>query len=318
MKYISEQLRDQRYTWWTYPATAALSSREKQEHQRLLADLVECNVPFSSRFTLFCCSADRDYTVIYNVCIFFNSSVTLLLLLFEKHCVYTLKPVQGDPIILQLHVKTIQPHTAYYSKCCSWGGRHSSDPFVSSGRKRLCKLFWKMYGWEGNGIKSELPIRAVPELFSPAYIQSQYKVWKCATVSLATSVLVNQTVGGNVPGQWIAIAHASEALRLSLLWVKHVPKSTLSPKLFPSTVQELKCSRANPKSQLASSSPLWEVKGVAQHGHCPFRASWNVVLGRIWFICSPTGRRSFPQISCQWKFAHRHPHECGWHNLILK
>lgn len=137
-----------------------------------------------------------------------------------------------------------------------------------------------MYGQEGNGIKSELYIRTVPELFSPACIQSWYRVWKCATVSLATSVLVNQTVGGNVPGQWIAIAHASETLRLSLVWLKHVPKSD-SPKLFPSTFQELKCSRAIPKSQLASSSPLLEVKGVAQHGHCPFRASWNMVPRNI-------------------------------------
>lgn len=68
---------------------------------------------------------------------------------------------------------------------------------------------------EGYGIKSEvLYIRIVPEPFSPAHMQSQYKVSKWETVSLTTSVLVNQTVGGNVPGQWMAVAHTSEASRL--------------------------------------------------------------------------------------------------------
>lgn len=67
---------------------------------------------------------------------------------------------------------------------------------------------------EGNDIKSELYIRSVPELFCPACIQLKSE---SGTVSLVTSVVVNQIVGGNVPGQWIAIAHASEALRLSLV-----------------------------------------------------------------------------------------------------
>lgn len=43
--------------------------------------------------------------IMYIYIYIFNSSVTLLLL--EKHCVHTLKPVQEDPIILQLHVKAI-------------------------------------------------------------------------------------------------------------------------------------------------------------------------------------------------------------------
>lgn len=136
----------------------------------------------------------------------------------------------------------------------------------------------------------------MPEPFSPAHMQSQYKVSKWETVSLTTSVLVNQTVGGNVPGQWIAVTHTSEASRL--VWAKHMPESTL-----PSTLPESKCSRVIPKSQVSGSSPLLEVKGVARYRRCPFRASWNKVprniLGLVQFICSPWGKRSLPQILFQ-------------------
>lgn len=68
----------------------------------------------------------------------------------------------------------------------------------------------------------------------------------CNGVSGHLSTL-NQTVGGNVPGQWIAIAHTTEALRLCLVWVKHVPK--ILSQAIPYHI-----SGAIPKSQFASRS----------------------------------------------------------------
>lgn len=158
-------------------------------------------------------------------------------------------------------------------------------PFHPKWKKKTSRKVWVIlkYVWLGGGrgcgIKGELCIRPVPDLFSPAHSELQYKVWKYAAVFLATSVLVNQTVGGNIPGQWIAIAHTSEALRLCLVWVKHVPKSTLPSYSLPHF-------RSHSQKSACQQLLLLEVKGVAQHGHCPFGASWNIVprniLGHIY------------------------------------
>lgn len=64
---LVEQLRDQECSSGTYQTAATLSSKEKKEHQCLLAGVIESNVPFSSGFTVFyhCCSADGYYAVFY-------------------------------------------------------------------------------------------------------------------------------------------------------------------------------------------------------------------------------------------------------------
>lgn len=183
------------------------------------------------------------------------------------------------------------------------------------------KTVWVVpkYAWLGEGmgygIEDKLSITTVPDLFSPAHTQLQYKAWKCATVFLAISVLLNQTVGGNAVGQWIAIAHASKMLRLRLVWVKHEPKSSLPSYSLPHF-------RSYSQKSACQQLLLLEVKGVAQRGHCPFGVSWNIVPRNIFGqIYLQSRRKAIPPTNWfQGKFTHktRHSHGFRWHNLILK
>lgn len=159
-----------------------------------------------------------------------------------------------------------------------------------------------------NGIKSELYISTAWALLTSTHtITAQSESGK---LSLAASVLVNQTVGGKVLGQQITIAHTSKGLRLSLVWVRHVPKSIL----FPSPFQKSESSRPIPKSHLTRSSPLLDIKGLIYHRHV---LSQHMVPRNI-LIYLLSRRKEIPHADCILRELTDRPHEWWWHNLSSK
>lgn len=223
-----EQLRDQDYTLGTYLTAAALSSKETQPENAFLQNslnalwllvvgLLYCLLPqLLCRWRLCSCLS----------CVCFYPSVTFFVVVVVEALYSSSKACAWGSYTIAAEREGCLIAPCLLLSILSLGRKAFLRPLCLKWNKSL-QIIQKYVWQEGNGVKSELYTRTVPELFSPAYEQLQYKAWKYVTMSLATYVLVNQTVGGNVPGQWVVIAHASEALRLSLVWVKCVPKSAL-------------------------------------------------------------------------------------------